>query len=63
MVADLLETSDIERPSYINPTNGLISETEWPSATRAIKRQIREDFAPHWNFGDCLQGYRAIFQM
>lgn len=37
--------------SVINHTNGKISDEQLHEATRAINRQIREDFEPYWSLG------------
>lgn len=34
--------------SIINHTNGLLSDAEVQHAIRAVNRQVREDFFPHW---------------
>ncbi|MDH3600885.1 MAG: hypothetical protein OEU26_14760 [Candidatus Tectomicrobia bacterium] len=37
--------------SVINHTNGQLSDEEVLLATRAVNRQIAEDFEPYWSMG------------
>jgi hypothetical protein len=41
--------------SVINHTNGLLSDSEVQQAIRAVNRQIREDFEPHWGMSGQLK--------
>ncbi len=41
--------------SVINHTNGQLTDEEVQGATRAINRQITEDFAPYWSLGATLR--------
>ena len=41
--------------SIINQTNGGISDEEVQRAIRAINRQIKDDFEPHWSLGATLR--------
>jgi hypothetical protein len=41
--------------SVINMSGGAISDADLQCAIRAVNRQIKEDFEPHWGFGACLR--------
>ena len=41
--------------SVVNMSGGAVSDTDLQRAIRAVNRQIREDFEPHWGFGARLR--------